>query len=374
MRGITDSCAVGNFVEYRTGLNITHPFLAMAVSVFTAMVCGANSVAGIARFVAMTFPTVGRAVGMKSPPSRCTIGRLLAGCRGWEKAGRINLHVDGKALCGSRVDGKQMWVVEAWDGEQLIGMETCGPGEERSAVAKLLQSLDLAGHVITLDAGLNDRPILAAAADGGGTYVAQVKANKPSIYNDVQAAFADAADGHATVELGHGRVETRAAAVMDDPVLIAWLRETHDLPGLAAVGRIRRERITKNTGEIEQHDAFHLLGGAMAAADYAAAARGHWLVEVMHHCLDAVIGEDAGRSRNRQICAELAVLRRFGMTARRAICSEHSHAAALDFCRFNPAQTLRRLFPWALVPRPRHPPTAAALFGIRLRRRKSVVI
>jgi hypothetical protein len=89
--------------------------------------------------------------------------------------------------------------------------------------------------------------------------------------------------GNATVELGHGRVETRAAAVMDDPVLIAWLRETHDLPALAAVGRIRRERITKNTAEIEQHDAFHLLGGAMAAADYAAAARGHWLVEATHH-------------------------------------------------------------------------------------------
>ena len=77
--------------------------------------------------------------------------------------------------------------------------------------------------------------------DQGGDYALRLKGNQGSLHDDVSATggFLDdpamPAAQATQVNKGHGRIETRVAAVSDD---VAWLQEWHDWPGLQAVGKV----------------------------------------------------------------------------------------------------------------------------------------
>ena len=65
--------------------------------------------------------------------------------------------------------------------------------------------------------------------------------------DDVRTVFGDPLVPvleHEETNVGHGRVETRAARVSTDVAVLAQ----HCWPGLAAVGRVDRTRICKRTG------------------------------------------------------------------------------------------------------------------------------
>src|SRR5208283_4735887 len=112
-----------------------------------------------------------------------------------------------------------------------------------TAVPKLLDILSLKGTIVTADALNCQREIARKIVEKGGDYALALKGNQGTLHDDVRSFLDDpkceADVSKPTVDGDHGRIETRTAMISTD---IDWLQESHDWPGLAAIGKVVRTR------------------------------------------------------------------------------------------------------------------------------------
>ena len=227
--------------------------------------------------------------------------------------------IDGKVLRRSfdRASGKSpLHMVSAWGCKQrlvLAQIATDAKSNEITAVPKLLRMLSLKGTIVTTDALNCQRGIAQQIVDQGGDYVLALKGNQGTLHDDVTTYLDDPAAkitaAAPTVDADHGRIETRTATVSTD---IAWLRNDHQWPGLAAIGKVVRVRETpaKTTTET----AYYLLSTPLSAERLNEVVRSHWGVENrLHWRLDVVMNEDQDRNRLGNGPENLAVLRHMAM-------------------------------------------------------------
>jgi predicted transposase YbfD/YdcC len=95
--------------------------------------------------------------------------------------------------------------------------------------------LELRGATVTIDAMGCQREIAETILAGGGDYLLAVKDNQPTLHQDLQTTFDEAADARQrtvdeqsrptvevtqNVEKGHGRVETRTVTLCRD---LSWV-------------------------------------------------------------------------------------------------------------------------------------------------------
>jgi predicted transposase YbfD/YdcC len=235
--------------------------------------------------------------------------------------------LDGKAVRGShdRGEGKQaIHMVSAWASANRVVLAQAkvdNKSNEITALPDLLRRLALAGCVVTVDAMGCHRPIVQQILDQEGTYVLALKENQGTLHADVQLSFATAQaedfagvhhDAAQTMETGHGRIETRHAWVMDDPVVLAWLQERHAWPGLHAIGMVRGERRMGMERTVE--DRSYLLSRPLAASAFGDAVRSHWGIEnQVHYVLDVTFHEDHSRIRAGYAAENFAVLRHIAL-------------------------------------------------------------
>ncbi len=108
---------------------------------------------------------------------------------------------------------------------------------EITAVPKLLEMLSLKGCIVTADALNCQHATAAKVIEQGADYVLALKANQPSLHDDVRRYLDDPQRppdaAHTTVDGDHGRIETRTSTVSTD---IDWLQKPHAWSGLAAIG------------------------------------------------------------------------------------------------------------------------------------------
>jgi predicted transposase YbfD/YdcC len=227
--------------------------------------------------------------------------------------------IDGKVLRRSfdRASGKSpLHMVSAWGCKQrlvLAQIATDAKSNEITAVPKLLRMLSLKGTIVTTDALNCQRGIAQQIVDQGGDYVLALKGNHGTLHDDVTTYLDDPAAkvtaAAPTVDADHGRIETRTATVSTD---VAWLRDDHQWPGLAAIGKVVRIRETpaKTTTET----AYYLLSTPLSAERLNEVVRSHWGVENrLHWRLDIVMNEDQDRNRLGNGPENLAVLRHMAM-------------------------------------------------------------
>ena len=227
--------------------------------------------------------------------------------------------IDGKVLRRSfdRASGKSpLHMVSAWGCKQrlvLAQIATDAKSNEITAVPKLLRMLSLKGTIVTTDALNCQRGIAQQIVGQGGDYVLALKGNQGTLHDDVITYLDDPAAkvtaAAPTVDADHGRIETRTATVSTD---IAWLRNDHQWPGLAAIGKVVRVRETpaKTTTET----AYYLLSTPLSAERLNEVVRSHWGVENrLHWRLDVVMNEDQDRNRLGNGPENLAVLRHMAM-------------------------------------------------------------
>lgn len=227
--------------------------------------------------------------------------------------------IDGKVLRRSfeSASGQSpLHMVSAWGCDQrlvLAQIATDAKSNEITAVPKLLDMLSLKGTIVTVDALNCQRAIARQIIDQGGDYVLALKANQGTLHADVRL-FLDDPDvrptsTHNTVDGDHGRIETRAYAVSTD---IAWLQESHQWPGLTAIGKVIRTRETGPT--VSTETAYYLLSSSLSAEQFGHAARSHWAVENnLHWFLDVIMNEDQARNRRDHGPHNLAVLRHMAL-------------------------------------------------------------
>ena len=195
--------------------------------------------------------------------------------------------LDGKTLRRSygRAEGQSpLHLVSAWAEERRLVLEQVavdGKSSEITAVPQLLEMLNLTGKVVTADAMHCQRQLAQQVVAQGGDYALALKGNQGTLHDDVKLFLDDPATPVAQAiqtGKGHGRIETRAAAVSSD---IAWLQERHHWPGLQAIGKVTSTR--QRDGAASQETRYYLLSQDWPPERCNGIVRGHWGIENRLH-------------------------------------------------------------------------------------------
>jgi predicted transposase YbfD/YdcC len=236
--------------------------------------------------------------------------------------------IDGKNLKGS-YDREQkqsaLHLVSAWASEHRLVLgqvKVADKSNEITAIPVLLELLDLAGCIITIDAMGTQTAIASQIYNAKADYVLALKANHPTLYKQVEAWFKQAqlqdfkgieVSYSQQVEKGHHRIEKRQVWCV--PVSqLPPLHNQEDWAGLKCVVMVVRVRHlwNKTTHEVQ----FYLTSLESDAHKLGQAIRLHWGIENgLHWTLDVTFKEDDCRVRTGHAPQNLAILRRIALNA-----------------------------------------------------------
>ena len=244
-----------------------------------------------------------------------------------EATGAQVIPIDGKNLKGSYDRNKKqssLQMVSAWASENklMLGqVKVDSKSNEIKAIPALLNLLDITGCIITIDAMGTQTAVAEQIVNKGADYVLCLKANHPTLHNQVRTWFENAmAKGfqgiehsyEQRVEAGHHRKENRqvfAVAISE----MGELYQVEQWAGLQTVVMVIRVRKlwNKTTREVM----FYLSSLAANAVVIGRAIRTHWGIEnQLHWVLDMTFGEDDSRIRNLNGPENFSLLRRMAIS------------------------------------------------------------
>jgi predicted transposase YbfD/YdcC len=267
------------------------------------------------------------AQGLADHTGAYLMGRTGTGPVTFPVAGPVMLPaiaIDGKAVRGAiGADGLIPYLLAAAThgesvviAERLIGPKT----NEVPEFQPLLRGLDLAGWVLTMDAGHTVRSHATfIAGELLAHFVMIVKGNQKGLFERLDALdWASVPVAHKSAGTGHGRKETRTIQVMDAPadlgfphVAQVFLIERHTIRKVR-----RRKKNSRKYTTREIRSAIAVLGitslsAREAAPEHLAAyVRGHWAIEnKIHWVRDVTFREDSSRIRTGSRPRIMATLR-----------------------------------------------------------------
>ncbi len=260
--------------------------------------------------------------------------------------------IDGKSLRGSHGPGKTMLhLVSAWACESglVVGQRKVeGHSNEIIAIPELLQSLYLAGCIVTIDALGTQKKIARQIIETRADYILALKGNQGQLYEDViewfdwaeSQSFQDMpVDFYQQSNKGHGRIETRRCWVIEDEQAFEHIRHYGGWAGLRSIIRLQRER---RIGDEVQKETVYFISSLPADAQrIAQAIRAHWSIEnTFHWTLDMTFSEDRARMRTGDSAENFAVLRRIALN----LIKRHPTKLSVKRKRFKAALDDRFLF------------------------------
>jgi predicted transposase YbfD/YdcC len=339
--------AIGSYFESLTdprhARNRKHLLVDIVVIAVCGMVCGCDGPTAIHRWAANRRSWLGQFLALPNGiPSRDCIRRLLMalkpeafqGCfLDWiahairtDDSGPDRLvAIDGKTCRGSHDTSRglgPLHIVSAWASEEGIALGQVATDEksnEITAIPLLLEQIDLADVLVTIDAMGCQKEIARGIVGGGGDFVISVKDNQPTLRETIEAHFAkhlerDLADlryrSYETSEAAHGRIDERSYFLTRVPPDSALKGEW---PWVKAIGyslRVTRHADGRETDETR----YYILSRYLSSKRFCEAVRGHWGIESMHWVLDVNFREDDSRTRERTLGNNLSWLRRFAVT------------------------------------------------------------
>lgn len=337
------SAAFATLPDPRVERTKLHPLIDVISIAICAVICGADSWVAVETFGNAKQDWLKRFLTLPGGiPSHDTFGRVFAALDAgafqahfiawvravWPAEGGEIISIDGKTLRGSHDRGigkAAIHLVSVWAHESRLvlaqrAVET--KSNEITAIPALLQSLDLHGCTVTVDAMGCQTAIARQIVQQGGDYVLAVKDNQEQLHTDIADTFRYAADdqwvgvAHAhtrTVEAGHGRIETREYWLITEPDYLCFLNPKRVWRDVGGIGMVRRARTIAEVTTYET--SYYLLSGTPTIARFARAVRGHWGIEnQVHWVLDVTFHEDGSRIRTGDGAQNFAVLRHIALT------------------------------------------------------------
>jgi len=246
--------------------------------------------------------------------ARCSGGQLIA--------------IDGKTLRRSfdrASETAAIHMVSAWASanQVVLGqLATEAKSNEITAIPRLLELLDLEGATVTIDAEGCQTNIARKVVDQGGDYVLALKANQPTMHEEVKLFLDEAIARHGkdrndtvldfnqSTEGDHGRIETRRCWVTGE---VDWFDDRPQWAGLNSLAAVECERTVGEETTCERRYFISSLAGTDAQV-IARAVRNHWEIEnKLHWVLDVGFGEDACRIRKGHGAENFSRLRRMAL-------------------------------------------------------------
>lgn len=249
---------------------------------------------------------------------------------------------DGKLLCGSsKQKAAQPHLLASLShklGLVLGQVAVSEKSNEITASNDLIEMLMMKGLVITGDAMFTQRETARKIIAKGGDYLISVKANQPSLLEDIKQAFTDqwwmreTVTEFRSVDAYAGRIEERKLKA--STAMCGY----SDWPGLRRVLKMERKITFKRTGIIREEEAY-----AITSLDQWRASeeqllriwREHWHIEnKLHYVRDVTYREDKSQVRTGNIPEVMAALRNTAITLMRVAGATNIAAA----CRRYAAQ------------------------------------
>lgn len=319
-----------------------HKLIDIFLIAICGVICGADSWVDIEMFGKSKLDWLKTFLKLPNGiPSHDTFGRVFAAINPeefeksfmeWVQAineltqGQV-IAIDGKQLRGSmdNENGKNaIYMVSAWatENELVLGQRKVDDkSNEITAIPKLLDLLEIAGCIITIDAIGTQTKIAKTIIDREGDYLLAVKENQGNLYEDIHDLFEDdqkynfenAPYNYAkTVNKDHGRIEIRQCWAISDPEYLATIRNRERWHGLKSLAMIISERRIGEESEVQT--SYFITSLENNAGKILNARRSHWGVEnCLHWVLDIAFNEDHSRVRKDNAPQNFAVLRHMAL-------------------------------------------------------------
>jgi predicted transposase YbfD/YdcC len=245
-------------------------------------------------------------------------------CLAWMREAAVQIgaqiiSIDGKSLNNSydREKGqKSLHLVSAWvsSHQLLLGqVKTEEKSNEITAIPKLLDLIDIKGHIVTIDAIGCQKAIAQTIVARGGDYIIGLKGNQGNLHKTVEESFAKACTAdwvripheyHETLDTGHGRTEKRQYWLI--PTTAIKIPDGWET--VQSVVMVKREREDWRQTSKETH--FYISSLTADVKKIGAGIRSHWGVEEFHWSLDVTFAEDDSRIRSGSAAENFATMRR----------------------------------------------------------------
>lgn len=317
-----------------------HPLINIIAIALCAILCGADTWVEVERYGKTKIDFLRKHLNLPHGiPSHDTFGRvfsilnpiLFERCFLAWMADVLELNeetiiaLDGKTVRGShdQASGKRaIHMVSAYASEAglILGqVKTSAKSNEITAIPELLDTLEIKGYTITIDAMGCQKDIASKIKSKKAEYILALKGNQGNLQKDVDDYFEYAQDinfkniPHSfaeTLEKGHGRIERRRCWVVEKT---DWLKDLgHNWEGLNSIVLIESSRTIKGVESVEKRTYISSRQGNAEAM--MRDIRNHWGIEnKLHWCLDVSFREDESRVRKDHAPQNFSVLRRISM-------------------------------------------------------------
>lgn len=235
-----------------------------------------------------------------------------------EKLRKI-INIDGKTMRDSgQKNKKPHHVVSAWcqeDGFCLGQNVVSEKSNEITAIPKLLDVINIKGHIVTIDAMGTQTAIVERIRAGQGNYVLAVKENQKNLYENIKDYFDDEILKELskqeesylrTIEKAHGQIETREYYQTGK---ISWLDERKNWMGLKTIGMV--EKTIQRDSETVKERRYYISSLPKEIRLFSKAVRQHWSIEIMHWHLDVTFREDFNTTIDKTAALNLNIMRKW---------------------------------------------------------------
>jgi len=233
-----------------------------------------------------------------------------------------HIAIDGKMLRRSHDranDKAALHMVSAWSSKNgiVLGQEKVrDKSNEIIAIPELLELLDLANCIITIDAMGCQTKIAQKIVKSDADYVLALKKNQGKLYEIVEVLFgnpdeiqATNCDYHREINKGHGRIEIRKCWATNDEEYLKYIeQEFGHWEGLHSLIMVKSERRVNEVRSTETR--FYIASLPPDAKHLLHVIRSHWGIEnKLHWVLDMSFREDESRVRQGNATENLAIMR-----------------------------------------------------------------
>jgi len=258
------------------------------------------------------------------------VSQYVGGCCGKQVC------IDGKSVRGVGKRGDEtLHMVSAWIREDEITLgqiKTPAKSNEITAIPQLLESLDLYGSIVTIDAIGCQIDIARKIRKKEAHYILAVKGNQPTLAEEIKEYFDWALDDpiekqhlsqHKEIDFDHGRTtKWRIYSTINT----VWFESKADWTGLTSFVMVECTRRRKDKETVQRR--YYISSLEADAKYFHQRIRGHWHVEnKLHWMLDVAFNEDRSPIHKGNAPQNLSLLSKMALTLLRLDSSKNAGIA-----------------------------------------------